>query len=391
MEEEEAVLDVLRSRNMSRYRFDDQPSNSSYVYRFERNLESSFGVKHALGMNSCTSALWSALMHLKLQPGDEVIIPGYLFVATAAAVIFAGGTPVLCEIDESLTLDPCGVESCVNRNTVGIIAVHMLGAPARMDRLCAIADRHGLWLLEDTAQAFGGSFQGRKLGTWGLAGVTSLNVFKILTAGDGGVLITDDSDLYATTFALHDHGSKPLRRGVADAKNALGLNFRMHELTGAVAWVQLRKLPVILSALHHQKALFLEALDGLPGAVRRQINDPRGECATVAAWIFDQEELAIKVANELGIRTIIHSGKHYYGNIAALSQVSSIPGGESLYKKGMLPQTDGILSRSLILSVGVSDSYLGSGFGINPHSSREEIIKVAFTFRLAVERALNQI
>jgi dTDP-4-amino-4,6-dideoxygalactose transaminase len=388
-EEEQQVLEVLRSRELSRYRFDEAPdATPSKVFTFEREMEALLAARHCLGMNSCTSALFVALSALPLQPGDEVLVPGYTFVASIAAIAHAGAVPVLCEVDDTLSIDPEDALRKVGPRTRAIVAVHMLGAPSDLAALRDIATSKGLFLVEDVAQAMGGSFRGQPLGSVGDVGAFSLNVFKTITAGDGGVLATSNTALYERAFALHDHGSRPLRLGVMEDEAILGLNLRMHELTGAVALAQLRKLPAIIAALRAQKRLFCEAVGAIPHARPRPLNDPGGECATVAVWQFDTAERAAAVAANLGTRRLIESGKHYYGNMPQLLGRRLPPArscpftcpahpSEVRYRRGQLPRTDDILARSVALSVGVSDSYLGTGFGVRVKDGPDTVKAVA--------------
>lgn len=390
-EEIAEVVEVLESRELSRYRFDDDGSAApSKVYSFERALEAMTGARHCLGMNSCTSALLAGLWAAGVGPGDEVIVPGYTFIASIAAVAYAGATPVLAEIDESLSLDPEDVRRKITPQTRAVLAVHMMGAPCDMGRLEPLAREHDLLLIEDCAQAGGGSYRGRALGTFGAYGAFSLNVFKTFTAGDGGVLLTNDTRLYERAFAIHDHGARPHRVGVADANSFLGLNFRMHELTGAVAGAQLRKLPAILDRLRESRARLRAAIGPVPHASVRRCYDEEGDCATVLAYTFETAALARAVAEGLGVITLADSGKHNYANIPQLARrampVGSCPldcdvrplGGT--YEPGTLPRTEDLLARTVALSVGVVDSYLGTGFGINVRSGEDEIERAAERF-----------
>ena len=213
-EEELAELtDVINSGRLSRYGPDDDTFPAK-VRRFEEAVAERAGVKHALAVNAGTSGLYLALTGLGVGPGDEVIVPGFTFVATMSSVVYARARPVLAEIDETFNLDPADVEARITPRTKAIIAVHMLGNAARITELKSIADRHGLALIEDTAQAFGASFEGKWLGSFGHAGVFSFNEYKTITCGDGGMLITDDTDLYRRAFAMHDQGHSPLRGDV---------------------------------------------------------------------------------------------------------------------------------------------------------------------------------
>ena len=394
-EEASLVREVLSSWELGRYRFDSASDDKSKVYTLEREIELRFGSPHCLALNSGTSALITALMALGIGPGDEVIVPGYTFIASIAAVVHAGAVPVLAEIDESLTLDPADVERKITSATKAIIAVHMLGAPCDMEALGKIADDNGLVILEDVAQACGGSYGGRRLGTIGDAGAFSLNIFKVITAGDGGWLTIADEKIYERAFAYHDHGFKPFRAGVAEADSIFGQNLRMSDLTGAVALGQLRKLDQILATLSKQKAMFSDALGTIPGTRRRQLNDSCGECATLLVVTFEDAATAARVAAAVGTTTLIRSGRHYYAKMPPLlarrtASAKACPFNCSAnptaqrYDPGMLPRTDDLLARSVALSVGVTDSYLGSSFGINVRSTEDEIAVVADRFRAAV-------
>lgn len=397
--EEEAALvqRALDGWQLSRYRFDDTDSaEQSMVFSLEREIEQRLGARHCIAVNSGTSALLTSLAALGVGPGDEVIVPGYTFIATIAAVVHRGATPVLAEIDDSLTLDPEDVVRRITPSTKAIIAVHMLGAPCAMDGLRAIADDHGLVLVEDVAQACGGRYRNRSLGTIGDAGAFSLNPFKIITAGDGGLITCNDDELYERAFAFHDHGFKPFRQGIVEADSLFGMNLRMHELSGAVALGQLRKIDDILATLRQQKKRLSDAIGVLPGVARRRLNDAEGECCSLLVLMFDSVDAADAVAARLGTSTLINSGRHYYGNMPQLlgrrmPTASECPfscashPSTYRYEPHMLPQTDDILGRSIALSVGVIDAYLGSGFGIGPFSPPEEIAAVSDALHSAVE------
>ncbi|RKT87254.1 dTDP-4-amino-4,6-dideoxygalactose transaminase [Saccharopolyspora antimicrobica] len=393
-EEKALVHQALDEWHLNRYRF-DEAAGPSMVYALEREFEQRTGARHCLAVNSCTSALLTALVALGVGPGDEVIVPGYTFIASIAAIVHRGAVPVLAEIDESLTLDPADVARRITPATKAIVAVHMLGAPADMGELRRIADEHGLLLIEDAAQACGGRHQGRALGTIGDAGAFSLNLFKIITSGDGGLLTLADDTAYERAFAFHDHGFKPLRQGIADADSLFGMNLRMHELSGAVALGQLRKIDDILGVLRKQKTAFLEAIGELPGVTRRRINDPDGECFSFLVLQFETVEAARAVAERLGTSTLIDSGRHYYGNMPQLlARRTPTPSehpfasSDRRYEANMLPRTDEILGRSIALSVGVVDAYLGSGVGINPLSSPDEIAAAARAVQSAVDEVV---
>ena len=395
-EEQAEVLDVLRSRELSRYRFDDEgEAKPSKVLTFEQELSQLTGARHCLGTNSCTSALLAGLLAAGVGPGDEVIVPGYTFIAPIAAIAHVGAQPVLAEIDDGLLLDPADVAARITPRTRAVIAVHMLGAPCDLEGLRAVTDEHGLVLVEDCAQAGGGSWRGRALGTIGHFGAFSLNVFKTFTAGDGGVLLTHDTVLYEKAFAVHDHGAAPLRLGVTDGPAMFGLNLRMHELTGAVALAQLRKLPTSLATMRANKRRLAAAIGSLPGVLERPLHDPDGDCATVLAYTFVSAALAREVAARLGTITLDRSGKHNYANMRPLQPdrggPTTSPGGRFRsarhFPPGSLPHTDRLLNSTIALSVGVVDSYLGTAAGIDLEADPEAIDQAAKRFRAAVAEA----
>ena len=381
-EELQELLDVMSSGHLFRYGSLDDPDFKHKVYSFEQEFAARCGLRYALATSSGTAALVCALKAMGIGEGDEVIVPAYTFIATYSAVIFAGGLPILAEIDESLSLDPADIERRVSARTKAIMPVHMLGNPCDLDGIMAVAAKHGLPVIEDVCQANGASYKGRRLGGRGAMGTFSLNIFKTVTAGDGGVVVTDDEDLYRLAFGFHDQGHAPLRGGVeVGRRSILGMNFRMNELTGAVALAQLRKLELIIAALREKKKMFKESMGQIEGMRFRKLNDAEGECATLCTVIFDRPEKAAGVSRRLGTTTVDHSGWHVYSNMEHFNRFleeRGLPHG-----KGAYPRTDSILSRAINLSIGVVDAGLGAAFGINIDSSPEEIREKAALFREA--------
>ena len=223
-EEIAEVLEVLNSRYLSRYGPSDDPSFTAKVHHVEQEMAKLAGVRYALGLSGGGSAaLWIALLGLGVGSGDEVIVPGFTYVASISSIVYAGATPVLAEVDETFDLDPADVEAKITPRTAAILVVHMLGAPARLTELKAIADKHGIPLIEDCAQAAGASYQGQGVGGIGKIGTFSFNEFKTITCGDGGLLVTDDQDSLralpsrCTTRATRPTGSS---RGTRRARSS---------------------------------------------------------------------------------------------------------------------------------------------------------------------------
>lgn len=400
-EEEQELLSLIRARYLFRYGDPQDPAFQHRVKTLEEEVAREFGVKYALAVSSGTAALITAMSAAGMGPGDEVIVPGYTFIASLSSVIFCNAVPVLAEVDESLTLDPADVEARITPYTRAILAVHMIGNPCDLDRLAAIAKKHKLLLIEDAAQAFGGSYHGKRLGTIGRIGAFSFNIFKTINAGDGGMVVTDDAELYEKAFGYHDQGHLPLRMGVEVGKrSSIGQNFRMTELTAAVLLAQLRKLDAILERLAALKARFKKQIQGLKGLEFRRLNDPQGECHSLLTVFLPDRKSADAVAGKLGTTTVAHSGWHVYNNMENILGMKTINPknnplkhplykGKAEYRKGMLPRTDALLERAINISVGVVDRGLGSAFGINPESSDAEVDRQAETFRKTVEQVVG--
>lgn len=370
-EEKKELLEVIDSKYLFRYGAQDDPQFKQKVLKFEEELAKHMGVKYCVATSSGTGALMCCLSALGIGAGDEVIVPGYTFIASLSSIILSNATPILAEIDESLTMDPDDIEKKITPRTKAIMPVHMLGNPCDMDRIMAIAKKHSLFVIEDCCQAVGAVYKGRKCGEIGDIGACSLNLFKMITAGDGGAVITNDYDLYEGAFGFHDQGHKPARMGVeVGNRKIIGMNMRMNEMTGAVSLVQTRKLPMILSMLQKKKARLKRQLLPSPIYKFRTINDEQGECATLLTLIFDTKETAEKIGEKIGSKPIAHSGWHVYNNMEQMLNQESIT-------KNMLPVTDDIVARAINVSVGVVDSGLGSAFGINIHSTDDEIDEVA--------------
>jgi dTDP-4-amino-4,6-dideoxygalactose transaminase len=396
-EEEKEVLDVLRSKWLFRYGDDSNPRFKKKVRTFEEEVCKAFGVKHALAVSTGTSALLAALAATRVGPGSEVIVPGYTFVASIASVILSRAIPILAEVDESLTLDPEDVERKITPRTKAIMAVHMIGNPCNMDALKAIADKHKLLLIEDVAQAFGGSYKGRRLGTMGTVGATSFNIFKTINAGDGGLLYTDDDELYVRAFGYHDQGHAPGRSGAEIGnRSVIGQDLRMNELTGAVLLAQFRKLDGILERLRALKARFKNRLQGASEIDFRTINDP-GECATILTILLPDAGTAASVARELGTVTVSKSGWHVYSNMEHLLNKRTptedgcpfncpLYKGEVEYHQGMLPKTDALLDRAINLTVGVVCDAQGASVGVNLSSTDREVDRAARQVLEAVQK-----
>jgi dTDP-4-amino-4,6-dideoxygalactose transaminase len=277
----DAAVGVLRSRRLFRYLPD-----AHEVDDFERGLERRFGAPHATAVSSGTAALICGLAALGIGPGDEVIVPAYGFVACVLAPLAVGAVPVVCDIDESLTMDPADARRKITRRTRAIMPVHTLGHPADLDSIGEIAREHSLFVIEDACQAIGGSYHGQPLGTIGDAGALSFNQHKIITAGEGGALLTNRADIYERGFVAHDGSSSFSPHTFAEPVFA-GLAFRMGELAAAVLNVQLERLDEILGRLRSARDRIDAALAAAVDVPRVFCHDPAGACGTHLGLLFD--------------------------------------------------------------------------------------------------------
>ena len=385
-EEKEALLEVIESGYLYRYGDLQNPKFKAKVWSLEQEFAKYTKASYALAVNSGTSALLTALWALKIGPGDEVIVPGYTFIASITSIIFARAIPILAEVDDTLTLDPKDVRNKITPRTKAIMLVHMLGNPGHLDEIIQIVEENNLILIEDCAQAFGATYHGKSVGTYGKMGTFSLNVYKTITAGDGGIVITNDEELYKRAFAIHDQGHLPLRQGVEQGnRTVLGLNFRMNELTAAVAGAQLKKIDYIKERLQENKKYLKSILSVIKEIKFRRILEEEGDIGTLLTFYMPTVGSAGKLAQKLNCTTIAKSGWHVYNNMEHFLNQNTVTDegcpftcpyyevDSVKYTKGMLPLTDDLLERAINISVGVSDAGLGSNYGIRINSSKKEI------------------
>ena len=283
----DAVADVLRRRVVHRYSFQGVREGIYRVEEFERAVAEKYGVRYALGVSSGSAALYVALKAMGIGPGDEIITTPFTFIASVEAILECGAVPVLAEIDESLNLDPISASEVVGPRTKAVMPVHMFGGAADMDAFRTLCADEGLHLFEDSCQAMGATYKGRACGSLGTWGTFSLDPYKIVTVGEGGMILTDDEDLFRRMACYHDHGhvhDKAIDRG-AERKACLGFNFRMSEIQGALGLVGLHKLDGAIARLRATRDRVLEAVSGT-GLVTRKLADPAGDIATQIVFLL---------------------------------------------------------------------------------------------------------
>ncbi len=375
-DEVNAALRVLKARSPFRhYGINLQREAET----FESEFASFLGVNHALAVTSGTGALHAALTALGVGPGQEVIIPAYMWVSVVAAVVNLGAIPVLADIDETFCLNSTAVERAITPRTSGIIVVHMSGAPANIVELLKIARKHGLFLLEDCAQCAGGSVEGKKVGTFGDMGIFSFQMNKNMTSGEGGAVATNDARLYQRAFACHDTGYARDAYGRALFDNLdlclWARGYRIDEMRAAILRVQLKKLPRTISHMHGSKYRIRKTLELYPEVRLRKIVDPAGDTGCFLISMYRDPKTANVICQALraegiatysqGINNVVMTdwGLHIYYNITSLvNQTSSDKKGfpwklaenahsKPNYVKGSCPVADSLFERSILLAV----------------------------------------
>ena len=363
-EEKAAVMEVLDSQSLFRHY---GPRPLGRVTQFEHAFAKAMGTRYTVAVTSGTAALITGLSALGVGPGDEVIVPTYTWVATINAVVAVGAVPVFADIDESLTMDPTAAAAAVTPRTAALLPVHMRGAGADMDPLLDLARRHHLRILEDAAQAVGGRYRGRRLGTLGDIGAFSLQYHKVITTGEGGVVATADPTLYERAFRYHDQGSMRIEEldETIPAGNPLmiGVNYRMNEITGAIGLVQLRRIEWIIEQMRAHKAMILHGLTGTPGVSVRPLPDAAGDTGATLMFFLPTADDARRFSKALGAEGIQNgvawdSGQHVYyhfDQIIKRRMFAKRPcawdcphyQGQARLEKGMFPRSDDLLKRTI--------------------------------------------
>jgi dTDP-4-amino-4,6-dideoxygalactose transaminase len=275
--ERQALMEVLESCIWWR-------TPGTATLNFEQQFAAYHQAKHGIAVTNGTAAIEIVIAALGIGPGDEVIVPDFTFVATASSVLFAGALPVLVDVTpDTYCLDPELVEAAITENTKAIIAVHMGGHPADLDRLLDIARRHNLYLVEDSAHAHGSEWKGYKIGAIGDAGTFSFQASKLMTAGEGGMIITNDDEIERLARSTHDCGRMPGEWFYSHY--IYGSNYRLSEWQGAVLNQQLKRLPE-QTEIRTRNAEFLDqALADIEG-ITPQARDSRCTVNGHYAYIF---------------------------------------------------------------------------------------------------------
>ncbi|HWF33662.1 MAG TPA: DegT/DnrJ/EryC1/StrS aminotransferase family protein [Solirubrobacteraceae bacterium] len=300
----EAVAETLRSGWLTL-----GPRTAAFEELFAEHL----GARHAIAVSSCTAALHLAYLAAKVGPGDEVIVPSFTFAATAAAVLYCGGTPVFAEIvsRKNPSIDPQHVEQLITARTKAVCAVHFAGYPSAVDRLKPLCDERGIALIEDVAHAPSATLHGRKLGTWGLAGAFSFFSNKVLSVGEGGLLCTDDDDVAAFVRSTRSHamtsGTWDRHSGRTDTYDVtgLGFNYRLDEPRSALLLSRMGRLEAEIERRRELTLRYRSLLADVDGiTVPFEDADVPGSSAYVMPIMIDEDGRQADVSAAMRARGI---------------------------------------------------------------------------------------
>ena len=305
------LTEVWESHNPFRW-YGSGPQAPQQCATFEKEFAERMQRRYVLGVTSGTAALITAVAALGIGPGDEVILPAWSWYSCYDAIVLAGALPVFAECDRSLNMDPDDIEHRITPYTKAIMPADLEGCPSDMERILAIARKHGLKVLEDCAQSLGASYKGKPVGSTGDISIYSFHYCKTITSGEGGALVTDDPILFERACRFHDLGPlrPPLQQRLGGSRVAgfAGAQFRMSEFTGAVLVAQMRKLDTIVAAMRTNGRRVYAALHDLPNVHYRQVPDPEGELVQRIYLEFPTKQLcdryirAMKAENVLAVR-----------------------------------------------------------------------------------------
>jgi len=368
----------------------DNSNHLREVERFEEEWAALLKVPYALLMcGGGTAALVCALAGAGIGPGDEVIVPAYTWMATATSVLTVGAIPVLVDIDETMGLDPIEFEKKISGQTKAVIPVHMSGRASNLEAIIAIAQKHKIKVIEDSCQMDGGTYKGKRTGTWGDAGAFSFNFYKIISSGgEGGCLVTKNREIYERAFVYHDSGAsfRP-KANELTTPVFVAQQYRADEVMGAIARIQMKRMDAIIRDLRKNRSILEGAVKNSKNVSMAPSNDPDGDCGIVLSLKFPSEAMARKFATapDVGGLVTIDHGKHVYTNWEPLrkKRISHHPdmnpfffeknrGLRTDYSDSACPRTIEILRHTVYIT-------------INPDWTEEEINKKYLSMQKASE------
>ncbi|MBY0433726.1 MAG: DegT/DnrJ/EryC1/StrS family aminotransferase [Cyclobacteriaceae bacterium] len=389
MEERKELDDVLQTGILFRYNHEAQRNNHWKARDFESEVKKFTGAKFAHAVSSGSTAVSCALAAAGIGSGDEVIVPPFTYIASVEAVIFSGGIPVFAEIDETLCLSAEGIKKAITPKTKAIMLVHMCGQMANLNEIIKVAKENNLVLIEDAGQAFGASYKGTSVGLFGKTGCYSFDFFKIATAGEGGVFVTNDEACYKLADSYSDHGHDHIGsvRGM-EQHPVLGFNYRISELHAAIGAAQTRKVPHIREINRRHKQLMMDGLRDVPGVSFAAIPDPAGDSATFLNLFLPDTDSAKRVTEAFakdGIGGFNYWYINMYHFINQWQHLKDLKAAAPLpihhytksqdYNKLQLPKSQEVVGRLI-------------SFGIRCTWKKQEVIELTNKIKSAIEKSL---
>ncbi len=391
-EERKEIEDVLSTGILFRFNHDAQRNNIWKAKDFEAEAKRITGAKHALAVSNGSAAILAALAASGIGTGDEVICPPFTYIATIEAVLMLGALPVFAEIDETLCLSAEGIKKVITPKTKAICLVHMCGGNANMDEIMAVVKDHHLILVEDAGQAFAASYKGTATGLFGKAGAYSFDFFKIATAGEGGILVTNDEATYKLADSYCDHGHDHVgnNRGMENHP-IIGFNYRISELHAAVGAAQTRKVPAIREANLKNKAFLQKELSKVDGISFSKLGDDNGDSGTFLNILMPDTETAKRTVDEFNKAGVVGFNYWYTNMYHFINQWEHIKGLKTASKLGVqvlgapqdynnldIPKTQAVVGRLI-------------SFGVRCTWTEEELKSLAAKISECAVKAMNPV
>ncbi len=388
-EEQKEVNDVMGTGILFRYNHDHLRNGIWKAREFEAEVKKITHAKYAHAVSSGSTAVACALAAAGIGTGDEVIVPPFTYAASVEAVLFVGAIPIFAEVDETLCLSAEGIKKVLTPKTKGICLVHMCGSMADMDGIMAIVNEHKLTLVEDAGQAFGASHKGTYVGLFGKTGCYSFDFFKIATAGEGGVFVTNDEAAYKLADSYSDHGHDHIGNNRGMEQHAIiGFNYRISELHAAIGKVQTSRVPEVIRKNNINKKLLTELLLQTEGISFATICDPAGDSATFLNMLLPDTTTAQAVVEEFN-KAGVTGFNYWYTNmyhfinqwdhIKNLQTASKLPiqilGKVQDYNNLHLPKSQEVIGRLI-------------SFGIRCTWTEDEVRTLAKNIAACVEKVL---
>ncbi len=388
-EEKKEIDDVLETGILFRYNHEAQRKNIWKARDFENEVKKLTGAKYAHAVSSGSTAVSCALAAAGIGSGDEVIVPPFTYIASVEAVLFSGGIPVFAEIDETLCLSAEGIRKAITPKTKAIMLVHMCGQMADIDGILKVVNEHNLVLIEDAGQAFGAFYKGTSVGLFGKTGCYSFDFFKIATAGEGGVFVTNDEHCYklADSYSDHGHDHVGTARGM-EQHPVLGFNYRISELHAAIGAAQTRKVPYIRTINRKFKKMMTDRLSSVQGVSFAEIPDEAGDSATFLNLFLPDTGAAKHVVDEFtkdgigGFNYWYINMYHFinqWGHLKDLKAAAPLPVHHYQkpqdYNKLQLPKSQEVVGRLI-------------SFGIRCTWKESEVMELTDKIKSCIEKAL---